>query len=61
MGRSVIRRIGAGSDLPLADDQVAALGDVAEQMREDGSSVRTQEVDVPPVPPLQPSRRRRSN
>ena len=46
MGRAVARRIGAGADLLLADYQAAALEDVAERMREDGYSVRTQQVDV---------------
>jgi NAD(P)-dependent dehydrogenase (short-subunit alcohol dehydrogenase family) len=46
MGRAIARRIGAGSELLLADYQVAALEEVADQLRGDGFSVQTCEIDV---------------
>lgn len=46
MGRAIARRIGSGAELLLADYQVAALEEFADQMRGDGFSVQTQQVDV---------------
>jgi NAD(P)-dependent dehydrogenase (short-subunit alcohol dehydrogenase family) len=46
IGRAIARRIGGGSKLLLADYQTVALEELAEQMRGDGFSVWTQQVDV---------------
>jgi NAD(P)-dependent dehydrogenase (short-subunit alcohol dehydrogenase family) len=46
MGRVIARRIGSGTELLIADYQMAAVEAVAEQMRGDGFSVHVHEVDV---------------
>ena len=46
MGQAIARRIGAGTELVLADYRAAALEGIAEKMRGDGFSVHWQQVDV---------------
>ena len=46
MGRVIARRIGPGTELLIADYQLAAVEELADQMRADGFSVHVHEVDV---------------
>ncbi|CAM3450438.1 SDR family oxidoreductase [Isoptericola cucumis] len=46
MGEAIARRLGSGRELLLADFDETLLGQVADRLRGDGFTVRTQPVDV---------------